>query len=286
VDGHQLFTSATVGIAISTTGYERPEEVLRDATIALNRAKADGNSSCEIFDPAMRQRAVARLRVETDLRNAIESHEFEVHSQPIVSLRTGRIKGFEALVRWRHPLRGLVSPGEFIPLAEDTGLMSDITRLTLTERLQDVRDVGGVHGAEALVELRQILAVLKAFEKVAPRTFLAVRQRFEETVLVEQPRDIGQARLQVGVGSDGRHGEMVRAKHDVEVRLKPDTTYGKADLKVRLYVRHEPCAARFYLPGAGAPAPPAGAAAPAPRPRPWLPYVGTGYTPRPWYELE
>jgi diguanylate cyclase (GGDEF)-like protein/PAS domain S-box-containing protein len=133
LDGHQVFTSATVGIAISTTGYERPEEVLRDAAIALNRAKAEGTSGCEIFDPAMRKQAVARLQVETELRHAIESCAFEVHYQPIISLRAGRITGFEALVRWRHPVRGLVGPGEFIPLAEDSGLIRAVTRLTLTE---------------------------------------------------------------------------------------------------------------------------------------------------------
>ena len=133
VGGHQVFTSATVGIALSATGYERPEEVLRDAAIALNRARAEASSACEIFDPAMRQQAVARLQVETELRQAIEKRAFEVHYQPIVSMRTGRITGFEALVRWRHPVRGLVGPGEFIPLAEDTGLISGLTRLTLTD---------------------------------------------------------------------------------------------------------------------------------------------------------
>jgi diguanylate cyclase (GGDEF)-like protein/PAS domain S-box-containing protein len=133
VDGQQVFTSATVGVAISTTGYERPEEVLRDAAIALNRAKAEGTSGCEIFDPAMRQQAISRLQVETELRHAIESRAFEVHYQPIVSLRAGRITGFEALVRWRHPVRGLVGPGEFIPVAEDAGLIRALTRLTLTE---------------------------------------------------------------------------------------------------------------------------------------------------------
>ena len=149
VDGHQVFTSATVGIAISTTGYERPEEVLRDAAIALNRAKAEGASACEIFDPAMRQRAVARLQVETDLRQAIERRAFEVHYQPIVSLRTGRIAGFEALVRWRHPIRGLVGPDEFIPIAEDTGLIRAITRLTLTESCQQMVEWQRCFGAEA-----------------------------------------------------------------------------------------------------------------------------------------
>jgi diguanylate cyclase (GGDEF)-like protein/PAS domain S-box-containing protein len=133
LDGHQVFTSATIGIAMSATGYERPEEVLRDAATALNRAKAENVSACEIFDPAMRQRAVARLQVETDLRLGIERRAFVVHYQPIVSLRTGHIAGFEALVRWRHPIRGLVGPDEFIPVAEDTGLIRAITRLTLTE---------------------------------------------------------------------------------------------------------------------------------------------------------
>jgi diguanylate cyclase (GGDEF)-like protein/PAS domain S-box-containing protein len=152
VDGQQVFTSATVGIAVSTTGYDRPEDILRDAAIALNRAKTEGASGCEIFDPAMRHRAVTRLQVETDLRHAIESRAFEVHYQPIVSLSTGLIAGFEALVRWRHPARGLVGPNEFIPLAEDTGLIREITRLTMTESCRQMvdwqrrfgRDVPGV----------------------------------------------------------------------------------------------------------------------------------------------
>ncbi len=140
VGGQQVFTSATVGVAISTTGYERPEEVLRDAATALNRARAEATSTCELFDPAMRQQAIARLQVETELRHAIEQRAFEVHYQPIVSMRTGRITGFEALVRWRHPVRGLVGPGEFIPLAEDTGLIRAVTRLTLTEACRQMVD--------------------------------------------------------------------------------------------------------------------------------------------------
>lgn len=133
VGGQQVFTSATVGIAVSTTSYERPDEVLRDAGVALHRAKSDGTTAVEIFDPAMRSRAVSRLQVETDLRQAIEGRTFVVHYQPIISLRTGQIRGFEALVRWRHPARGLVPPGEFIGIAEATGLIGDIGRLTLAE---------------------------------------------------------------------------------------------------------------------------------------------------------
>ena len=138
IDGRQVFISAAVGIAISTTGYSQPDDVLRDATIALNRARADGTSRCEVFDPDMRQRAASRLQVETDLRQAIESRAFHVHYQPIVSLRTGRISAFEALVRWPHPVRGLVNPGDFIPLAEDSGLIGQITRVILTKSCEQM----------------------------------------------------------------------------------------------------------------------------------------------------
>jgi diguanylate cyclase (GGDEF)-like protein/PAS domain S-box-containing protein len=133
VEGHQVFVSATVGITVGTTGYVKAEDVLRDAAIALDRAKAVGTAGCELFDPAMRARAVARLRVETDLRNAIDNEQFAVVYQPIVSVGTGTISGFEALVRWRHPARGLLGPGEFIAVAEDTGMIRQIGRLVLIE---------------------------------------------------------------------------------------------------------------------------------------------------------
>jgi diguanylate cyclase (GGDEF)-like protein/PAS domain S-box-containing protein len=138
IDGRQVFISAAVGIAISTTGYARADDVLRDATIALNRARADGMSRCEVFDTEMRQRAASRLQVETDLRHAIEHRGFQVHYQPIVSLRTGRIGGFEALARWPHPVRGLISPADFIPLAEDSGLIAHITGLILAESCEQM----------------------------------------------------------------------------------------------------------------------------------------------------
>jgi diguanylate cyclase (GGDEF)-like protein/PAS domain S-box-containing protein len=132
IDGSEVFTSASVGIAVSTTGYTRPDEVLRDASAALHRAKA-GGMACEIFDPAMRDRAVLRLQLESDLRRAVDERALEMHYQPILSLRSGRIAAFEALVRWRHPARGFVNPAEFIGIAETTGLIHQIGRLTLTE---------------------------------------------------------------------------------------------------------------------------------------------------------
>jgi diguanylate cyclase (GGDEF)-like protein/PAS domain S-box-containing protein len=123
LDGHEVFTSASVGIAVGARDYESPEAVLRDADTALYRAKALGKARYEVFDVEMRDRAVARLRLDTDLRRAIERHEFHLYYQPIVSLQRNRIEGFEALLRWPHWDRGLVYPADFIPVAEETGLI-------------------------------------------------------------------------------------------------------------------------------------------------------------------
>jgi diguanylate cyclase (GGDEF)-like protein/PAS domain S-box-containing protein len=133
VEGHQVFTSAVVGITVSTTGYERAEQVLQDAAIALHRAKAGNSVAYELFDPGMRERALTRLQLETDLRNAIDNKKITVLYQPIISLVTGAIKGFEALARWHHPVRGPISPADFIPIAEDTGMIRQLGRLVLAE---------------------------------------------------------------------------------------------------------------------------------------------------------
>ena len=119
--GQEIFSSASIGIALAHSDYENPDDLLRDADMAMYRAKSLGKARHEVFDSGMHTRAVALLQLETDLRWAIERQEFELHYQPIVSLKTGLITGFEALVRWRHPERGMVSPTEFVPIAEETG---------------------------------------------------------------------------------------------------------------------------------------------------------------------
>jgi diguanylate cyclase (GGDEF)-like protein/PAS domain S-box-containing protein len=130
LDGRQIFTSASAGVALSSSGYTRPEEILRDASIALHRAKTH-LSRCEIFDAAMRNRAENRFQMESALRQAIEIGAFEVHYQPIIEVESGCIVGVEALARWQHMDRGLVSADEFIAIAEDTALILPLGRLIL-----------------------------------------------------------------------------------------------------------------------------------------------------------
>ena len=122
--GRTVFTSASLGIALASPSYHRGEDMLRDADNAMYRAKAQGQASgYEIFNPAMHESAIQLFELETNLRQALERQDFILHYQPIVSLATRHLLGFEALVRWRHPQRGLIAPGEFIPLAEETGLI-------------------------------------------------------------------------------------------------------------------------------------------------------------------
>jgi PAS domain S-box-containing protein len=138
VGEQEIVVNVSVGAVLSSSSYDRGEDLLRDAEIAMYRAKAAGKARCEVFDPEMHSSAVHRLRMETDLRRALEQHELLVYYQPITSLHTGKIAGFEALSRWKTP-KGMIPPGEFIPVADESGLILNINRELYTEACQQLR---------------------------------------------------------------------------------------------------------------------------------------------------
>lgn len=138
--GKEVFTSVSVGIALSNSVYEQPEEILRDADTAMYRAKSLGKARYEVFDADMRASVMARLQLETDLRHALERGEFRNFYQPIVALSSGEIAGFEALLRWHHPTRGLLAPDQFIPVAEETGLIRDLGWWNLREACRQISE--------------------------------------------------------------------------------------------------------------------------------------------------
>jgi diguanylate cyclase (GGDEF)-like protein len=140
LSGKEVFTSASIGIALSSSAYENPEDMLRDADTAMYRAKSLGKARYEVFDADMRASLVARLQIETDLRHGLERGEFCNFYQPIVALDSGRIVGFEALLRWQHPTRGLLGPDEFIFIAEETGLIRELGWWNLREACRQLSE--------------------------------------------------------------------------------------------------------------------------------------------------
>jgi diguanylate cyclase (GGDEF)-like protein/PAS domain S-box-containing protein len=138
LDNRQVFITASIGIAVSEEGLDGPEHLLRHADTAMYRAKARGKARYEIFDKAMHERAVAMLQLESDIREAVEKKQFRLVYQPVVTIESGKISGFEALVRWEHPERGTISPAAFVPLAEETGLIVSLGNWILVEACQQM----------------------------------------------------------------------------------------------------------------------------------------------------
>lgn len=174
IAGRDLFITASVGIKYSGIDDEQPEDIMRDADTAMYCAKALGKAQYQVFDAKMHTHALTLLQIESDLRRAIDREEFQVNYQPIVSLQDGRICGFEALVRWRHPQRGLISPSDFIPVAEETGLIIQIDRWVLKQ---------------ACLQMRRWQEVLPVTNRMKISVNLSCKQ-FMQPTIVEQVLEI------------------------------------------------------------------------------------------------
>jgi diguanylate cyclase (GGDEF)-like protein/PAS domain S-box-containing protein len=146
---NDIVSTASIGIVTSEYGHDRAEDVLRDADTAMYEAKLAGRGRAIMFDASMRRRVRRKLELENGLRKALDAGQFLLHYQPIVSLETRRIAGFEALVRWQHPEHGMISPGEFIPVAEETGLIVPLSQWVFREACQQLARWWKTHGREA-----------------------------------------------------------------------------------------------------------------------------------------
>jgi diguanylate cyclase (GGDEF)-like protein len=217
--GHEVFVTMSLGIALgSSCEYERPEDVLRDADTAMYRAKAAGKDRSVLFDRNMHDLAVALLQLENDLRRALEREELEIHYQPIVSLATGKLDSFEALLRWNHPVRGLLHPESFIAIAEDTGLIVPIGWWVLREACRQLAEWQALYPSVPPVPVSVNLSC-KQFQQVD------LIKRIKK-ILRETQAPMGSLRLEMTESTIMDHGDAALAKlsqlRDLGVKLYID----------------------------------------------------------------
>jgi EAL domain-containing protein (putative c-di-GMP-specific phosphodiesterase class I) len=206
-----VFIGASIGVAFDSPGA-KTDQLLRNADLAMYTAKVRGRGCCQVFEPAMHTAAVERLEVEADLRRACERDEFVVYYQPIVDVKSGWIGGVEALVRWEHPTRGLLPPVSFIPLAEETGLITEIGRKVLVK---------------ACAQVRQWQLELDTVPRLSVSVNLSPRQLTDSKLLA----DVAQALEIAGLAPESLTLEITESAmmHDTELaveRLKELKTLG------------------------------------------------------------
>ena len=220
LDGREVFVDTSIGIALATSGLERPTDLLRNADVALYRAKASGKAACEVFDAAMNIVALERLDLQADLRRAIERGEFAVHYQPQLELPTGRIAGWEALVRWRHPERGLILPSTFLSIAEETGLITQIGNLVLEEACRQAKEWQEQHPA--------VDAPLKISVNISARQFQRPDMLVREVVRILEETRLAPSSLVLEITEsmimeDAEHNvDMLGRLKDLGVRIAVD----------------------------------------------------------------
>jgi diguanylate cyclase (GGDEF)-like protein len=184
----ELFTSTSIGITLAAEHYRHPEELLRDADSAMYRAKAGGRHRYVLFDDDLRKQAVSLLEVENDLRRGLIRNEFVPYYQPIVDLESGSVVGYEALMRWRHPQRGVLLPGEFLNVAEDTGISETIDWQIFTQVCRDANALAGSNDAFVAINLsarhfsnprfdQRLLGLLTEYAVVPSRLHVEVTER-------------------------------------------------------------------------------------------------------------
>ena len=216
--GQEVFPSASVGIALSTSPHDTAEDLLRDANLAMYRAKTLGKARCEVFDTAMHASAVTRLTLETELRKAIEHGQLRVHYQPIIRLSDRKIVGFEALVRWEKPNVGLVPPAEFIAVAEESGLILPMNRWLRLETCQKMRSWQLEFPGDPPLTLSLNVT---AKEFAHPDLVADVRRALEQTGL--EPSSLQLEIVEtVAMGETTGAGDVLRQAKALGVRLSID----------------------------------------------------------------
>ncbi|WP_088891317.1 bifunctional diguanylate cyclase/phosphodiesterase [Leptolyngbya ohadii] len=206
IEGREIFINTSVGIVFSSLTGDNTTEILRDADTALYQAKASGKGNYVVFNCTMHTQTVERLQLETDLRRALDRQEFIVYYQPIFDIITGQMTGFEALVRWQHPQRGLITPDKFIPLAEETGLIAALGEWVMQQACQQMR----LWQEEFQLELSLTMSVNISTQQILHANFVSqLQQVLQETQLNPQV-----LKLEITESSVLSHEDMTRIRFE------------------------------------------------------------------------